>query len=54
MVLVVDDEEPIRTLVRGYLEREGIEVLNHANSLWVKGTLGLTVIAMSLGLLITL
>jgi DNA-binding response OmpR family regulator len=30
-VLVVDDEEPIRTLVRGYLEREGLEALTAAD-----------------------
>lgn len=27
LVLVVDDEEPIRDLVRGYLHREGLEVI---------------------------
>lgn len=30
-VLVVDDEEPIRTLVRGYLERERFEALTAAD-----------------------
>ena len=34
-ILVIDDQEPIRALLRAALEGDGHEVLEAANGLWV-------------------